>query len=210
MLFRNRLLNFVLMMGFGGGFAWAGEVHYTIDPDHTYPSFSAPHIQGISTWRGKLTRTNGTVRLDRAAKTGTVHVSMDAASIEFGHAKLDEHFKSDAFLDVAKYPTISYDGRITSFAGDVPSGVTGDLTMHGVTKPVPLKVESFKCIEHPMFHREVCGAELSGELDRSAFGVAYGVQMTGSPLVKLQIQVEAIEGDTLPTMPPPAGSARQR
>jgi polyisoprenoid-binding protein YceI len=186
------------------GGASADEVHYTIDPSHTYPSFSAPHIQGISIWRGKLTKTSGSIRLDRAAKSGTVHVSMDTASIEFGHAMLDEHVRGEQFLDAARYPVIAYDGRITGFAGDVPAEVAGDLTMHGVTRPVSLKVESFKCIEHPMFHREVCGAELSGELDRAVFGVDYGVQMTGSPMVKLQIQVEAIQGDTLPAMPPPA------
>src|SRR5262245_21488616 len=77
---------------------------YKIDPEHTYPSLEVPHM-GISTFRGKFTKTSGKVTLDRAANTGTVEVEIDASSIDFGHAKLEEHVRSKDFLDVQKYPT---------------------------------------------------------------------------------------------------------
>ena len=174
------------------GTALAAPVHYTIDPNHTYPSFEAPHIQGISIWRGKITKSAGTVVLDREAKTGTVDITMQANSFDFGMAKLDEHVESDEMFDAKKYPTMTYKGTI-KFNGDAPAEVDGDLTMHGVTKPVVLKINSFKCIMHPMLKKEVCGADASAEINRADFGIDYGVQFTGSPMVKLAIQVEALK-----------------
>jgi len=83
---------------------------YTIDPSHTYPSFQADHM-GISYLRGKFTKTSGTIVLDRAAKTGTIDIAIDPASIDFGHAKLNDHAKSPDMFDVEKFPTITYKGR---------------------------------------------------------------------------------------------------
>jgi polyisoprenoid-binding protein YceI len=163
---------------------------YTIEPKHTYPSFEADHM-GISVWRGKFTKTSGTIQLDRAAKNGAVDIAIDPASIQFGLVALDEHVKSADMLDVAKFPTASYKGNIV-FNGDVPSAVDGQLTLHGETHPVKLTINSFKCITNPMLKREVCGADAIGEFKRSDFGVSYGTPKF-SPLVKLQIQVEAIK-----------------
>src|SRR5262245_28935212 len=120
---------------------------YKIDSDHTQPSFEVPHM-GISFWRGKFTKTEGTLTLDRAAKTGTVEGKIDAASVSFGQAKLEEHVRSKDFLDVAQFPTATYKGTI-KFSGDTPKSVDGQLTLHGVTKPLTLTINSFKCIEHP-------------------------------------------------------------
>lgn len=173
--------------------AFAEVEHYSVDPDHTYVSMEVPHIQSISIWRGKFDHTqSGTITLDRAKKTGTVDVVIDTASIDFGHQKLNEHLKKDEFFDVAKYPTATYHSDSIKFDGDSPSEVDGQLTLHGVTKPVALKINSFKCIMHPMLKVQVCGADASGEFDRSDFGIGYGVQFTGTGKVKLQIQVEAL------------------
>ena len=180
----------------------AAEVRYTIDPDHTYPSLAAPHIQGISIWRGKLTKTSGKVTLDRVAKTGSVSIVMDAGSVDFGHAQLNEHLRGDQWLDTARFPKILYEANGVKFNGDAPAEIDGTLTLHGVSKPLSLKINSFKCIEHPLFHREVCGADASGQINRADFGMDSGVQLTGSPVVKLEIQVEAIQGDELPAPPP--------
>ncbi len=173
----------------------AAPVKYTIDPNHTYPSFEAPHIQGISIWRGKIDQSSGTVVLDREAKTGSIDITMQANSIDFGLPKLNEHVQSKDLFDVAKYPTLTYKADKIKFSGDAPVEVDGNLTLHGVTKPVPLKINSFKCIMHPMLKKEVCGADASAELSRSDFGIDYGVAMTGSPMVKLAIQVEALRND---------------
>nr|WP_118178513.1 YceI family protein [Paraburkholderia phosphatilytica] len=172
--------------------AMAADV-YQLDPSHTYPSFEADHLGGVSIWRGKFTKSSGTVTLDRAAKTGTVDVTVDPASVDTGNPKLDEHLKTDAFFDVAKYPTVTYKGTDIKFDGDKPVEVIGTLTMHGVTKPVNLKIESFKCIMHPMLKREDCGVEASAEFNRADFGMDFGKSYGFSMITKLHIQSEGIK-----------------
>jgi polyisoprenoid-binding protein YceI len=172
--------------------AMAAPVTYQIDPAHTYPSFEADHFGGVSNWRGKATKTSGTIVLDRAAKSGTVDITVDAASIDFGHAKLNEHSKSPELFDVAKYPTITFKGTLAGFKGDSPTEADGQITMHGVTKPLKMTLNQFKCIQNPMLKKEVCGADASATLDRSQFGIDYGVKYGFKMDVKLQIQVEAI------------------
>lgn len=165
---------------------------YKIDPSHTYPSFEADHMGGLSTWRGKFDKTDGTIVVDRAAKSGTVDITIDTTTIDFGHAKMNDHAKSPDIFDTAKFPTATYKGKLV-FKGDVPTSVNGELTLHGVTKPVTLAINKFKCIQHPMLKREVCGADASATFKRSDFGVSYGEQYGFNQEVKLAIQVEAIK-----------------
>jgi len=175
--------------------AVAAPVTYTLDPTHTYPSFEADHFGGLSVWRGKFTKVTGTVVLDREAKTGSVDVKIDPASIDTGNALLDTHVKSDEFFDVAKYPDASYKSTKIVFNGDAPAEVVGDLTLHGVTKPVTLKIRTFKCIMHPMYKREVCGADAEATFDRADFGIGWGKSYGFSTVTKLQIQVEGIKSE---------------
>jgi len=177
------------------GSAMAAPVTYNLDPSHTYPSFAADHFGGISVWRGKFTKSSGVVTLDREAKTGTVDVTIDAASIDTGNAPLDKHVKTDEFLDVAKFPTATYKGTSIRFDGDTPVEVVGTFTLHGVTKPLNLKIDSFKCFMNPMVKREVCGAEASAQFDRADFGVDWGVKYGFKTLTQLQIQVEGVKAD---------------
>jgi len=169
----------------------AAPVSYNIDPDHTYPSFEADHM-GLSMWRGKFNKTTGKVTLDKAAGTGTVEVAIETASIDFGHGKLNEYMTSPEQLDAKKFPTLRYKGKLERFAGGAPTAVSGELSMHGVTRPVALKVTMFKCIPHPFFKRELCGADAFGSFDRSEFGLDYGPQWGFKPEVTLRIQVEAL------------------
>ncbi len=166
---------------------------YNIDPNHTYPSFEADHM-GISVWRGKFTKSSGTVTLDRAKKTGTANITIDASSIDFGNANLNEHAKGPDMFDVKKYPTAIYKGTSMKFDGDKPIAVEGEFTLHGVTKPLTLKINKFKCIIHPMLKREVCGADASADFKRTDFGISYGTPLF-SPEVHLAIEVEAIKAD---------------
>lgn len=168
---------------------------YNIDPSHTYPSFEADHMGGLSILRGKFTKSSGTITLDRAAKTGTVDITIDTDSLDFGHAKLNTHAKSKGMFDVAQFPTAVYKGTSIKFDGDKPVAVNGTLTLHGVTKPVALTINQFKCIQHPMLKREVCGADASTTFSRADFGIDYGVAMGFAPEVKLAIEVEAIKAD---------------
>ncbi|MFL9924339.1 YceI family protein [Herbaspirillum lusitanum] len=174
------------------GTAFAADT-YTIDPSHTYPSFEADHM-GMSVWRGKFTKNSGTVTLDREAKTGTMEITIDAASIDFGMQKMNDHAKSADMFDVEKFPTAVYKGTSMKFEGDKPVAVEGTLTLHGVTKPLTLKINKFNCGQNAMLKREVCGADASATFSRSDFGINFGVPKF-SPEVKLAIQVEAIKSN---------------
>jgi polyisoprenoid-binding protein YceI len=173
-----------------GASAFAAPVTYTLDPAHTYPSFSADHFGGLSVWRGKFNSTSGKVVYDKDAKSGSIDVTVDINSINFGMPKLDEHAKSAEIFDAAKYPTATFSGKFTKFNGSGPAEAQGTLTMHGVTKPVTLKVDSFKCMQSPLTKKEVCGVEVSSTINRADFGVNYGDKYGFNQEVKLQIQAE--------------------
>lgn len=174
----------------------AGAAHadnYVIDPGHTYPSFEVDH-QGLSFWRGKFNKSSGKVALDRAAGTGSVEIVIDATSVDFGHAKMNERVKEKDMLNVEQFPTITYRSTALKFEGDKLVGVEGEMTFLGVTKPMPLKVNHFKCMTHQMYKREVCGADASGTFSRADYGLTYGMPRF-APEVKLAIQVEALKAD---------------
>jgi polyisoprenoid-binding protein YceI len=170
--------------------AFAAPVTYVLDPHHTYPSFEADHMGGLSTWRGKFTDTSGSVVYDKEAKAGSIDVTVKIGSIDFGMAKMDEHAKSAEIFDAAKYPTATYTGKFTKFNGATPTEAEGTLTLHGVTKPVTLTINSFTCKPNPMTKKEVCGADASTTFNRADFGVNYGEAYGFKMAVKLQIQVE--------------------
>ena len=170
--------------------AFAAPVTYDLDPRHTYPSFEADHFGGLSVWRGKFTDTTGKVVYDKEAKSGSIDVTVNINSIDFGYAKLNEHAKSPEVFDAGNYPTATYTGKFTKFNGAAPTEAQGTLTLHGVTKPVTLKINSFLCKPNPMTKKEVCGADAAAAFDRSDFGINYGDSVGFKMWVKLQIQVE--------------------
>jgi polyisoprenoid-binding protein YceI len=172
------------------GSAIAAPVTYVLDAHHTYPSFEADHMGGLSIWRGKFSDTTGKVVYDKDAKSGSIDITVNMNSIDFGMAKMDEHAKSPEIFDVAKYPTATYSGKFTKFNGATPTEAQGTLTMHGMTKPVTLTINSFMCKPNPMTKKEVCGADASASFNRSDFGVSYGDAYGFKMGVKLQIQVE--------------------
>jgi polyisoprenoid-binding protein YceI len=175
--------------------ASAASTTYTVDPDHTHPSFEVDHFGGVSTWRGTFKKTTGAITLDTAAKTGTVDVVIDTATVDLAHDKLNEHVSSPEILDVAKYPTAEYKGKFVEFSNGVPKSISGELTLHGITKPVTLTINSFKCFENPMSKKQVCGADAGGSFNRADFGVNYGQQYGFKQDVLLRIQVEGIKAD---------------
>jgi polyisoprenoid-binding protein YceI len=167
----------------------AAGASYTVDKDHTYPSFEFSHM-GISVWRGKFTRTSGKVNLDRAARTGDVNIVMQTESIDFGHKGMNEAAVRSEWLNTEQYPTMVYQGKLR-FEGDTPVGVDGNLTLLGVSRPVSLKLNSFKCMQHPFYKREVCGADAEGALDRADFGLKQYSE-GGLGRIFMRIQVEAL------------------
>ena len=164
---------------------------YNIDPNHTFPRFEYNHL-GFSTFHGQFDKTSGTIMLDRAAKTGSVDITVDMASIDMGNPKLEDHLRGDEFFDVEKFPAMTFKSDKVKFNGDVPVSAEGELTLHGVTKPLTLAITNVKCGMHPMMKREDCGAEVTGMLKRSDFGVGKFVPMVGDD-VTLHIEVESIK-----------------
>ncbi len=181
-----------LLLGTVAGIASAQT--YNVEPGHTYPSFEADHM-GLSFWRGKFTKTSGKVVLDRGSRTGgSIDILIDASTVDFGHQKMNEKARGDEMFNVTKFPTITYKSTALKFDGDKLVGVDGEMTLLGVTKPMPLKITHFKCVMHPLLKREVCGADAHGSFDRSDYGMNIGLPRF-SPEIKLAIQVEAVKAD---------------
>ncbi len=169
----------------------AAPVTYEIDAAHTYPSFEADHSGGVSLWRGKINSSAGKITLDKEAGAGTVEVTMDMKTIDFGHQGLNDHAQTPDIFDTAQFPTATYTGRLANFRNGAPTTIEGNLTMHGVTKPVTLTVNSFKCAPHRS-GREVCGADAQATIDRSEWGVNFGQNFGFDMKVTLRISVEAL------------------
>lgn len=186
-MLKNRLFAPVLLAAALPISALAAET-YTVDPTHTYPHFSVSHL-GFSTLQGRFDKTSGKVTLDRSAKSGSVDITIDATSINTGLAKRDDHLKSPDFFNTAEFPTLNYKGSI-KFNGDTPSSVQGSLTLLGVTKPVTLTIDSFKCGANPMNKKEECGASAYTQIKRSDFGMKAFLPGVGDD-IRLVFEIEA-------------------
>ncbi len=171
--------------------AQAAPVTYEIDPTHTYPSFEADHM-GMSYWRGKLNKSAGTIVYDKATGTGNVDVKMDLASIDFGLDAMNTWAKGTDFFNVEKNPSATFKGRFDGAKAGVPTQVVGELTLNGQTKPMTLAIHQLKCMQHPMYKRDFCGADASGSFNRDEFGLSAGKDWGFKMDVNLRIQVEAI------------------
>lgn len=174
--------------------AWpaaAATTTYTVDARHTFPAFEISHL-GFSTQRGRFDRTEGKISLDPKAQTGAIHINIAADSIDTGLAELEERLKKEDFFDTARFPTIRYDADKISFAGDKPVRAEGQLTLRGITKPVPLEIHSFHCGMHPIYLKTVCGADATAAIRRSDFGMTAFLPGVGDE-VKIVVQVEAFQ-----------------
>lgn len=171
--------------------ASAAPTTYAIDPTHTYPSFEADHM-GISVWRGKLNKSSGQVVYDKAAGTGSVEITTELSSIDFGMDALATWARGKDFFDVKKHPRAVFKGSLQTPVNGVPTQLVGELTMHGVTRPLTLTINALKCVPHPMLKRDYCGADASGSFNRDDFGLSAGKDYGFKMNVDLRIQVEAI------------------
>ena len=127
----------------------------------------------------------------RLQKTIAFIESIDAASIDTGLAKLEEHLRADDFFDVKRYPTLQFSGDKFRFVEDRLVAVSGNLSLHGVTLPVTLNVTRYKCGLNVARLRKVCGADLSTTIKRSEYGMSKGTPFVGDE-VRVTIQVEAV------------------
>jgi polyisoprenoid-binding protein YceI len=164
---------------------------FTIDPRHTYPVFEINHL-GFSTQRGRFNKTSGKITLDRAAKKGSVDISVDTASIDMGLDEWDKHMRSEDWFDVEKYPTMTFKSDRLFFEGDRPVAAIGTLTLLGVSRPVKLALSGFKCGTHPINKKPLCAADVSTSIKRSEWGMTKSLPGIGD-VVKISIPVEAFK-----------------
>lgn len=167
----------------------AAQETYVSDSPHTIAHFETGHL-GISWQRGWFNKVDARITIDRAAKKGSIEAVIDTASLNSGHEARDKHVRSPDYLDVEKFPTITFRSSNLKFDGDNLAAADGDLTVLGVTKPVSLSVSMFRCIAHPVNKREMCGAAASTAIKRSEFGLKRGAIGIGDD-VKITIQIEA-------------------
>ncbi len=176
--------------------AVAAPSTYNIDSFHSYPNFVVGHL-GMTTIHGRFDRMAGKIVLDAAAKTGSLEVKIQTASISTGDAKRndgarsrDEHLRAADFFNSAEFPEMTYKSTKFNFSGDKLESVDGTLTLLGVTKPVKLGVTSFNCGPHPFSKQPMCGAYVEGQIKRTDFGMKFGVPAIADD-IKLSISVEA-------------------
>ena len=164
---------------------------YVTDPNHTFVRFSYSHM-GFSTQLSRFDKVSGTIVLDTAAKTGSADIVIDTSSASTGSAQLNEHIQGEDFLDTATYPKATFKSKEIRFKGDVPDEVVGELSLKGVTRPVVLKITSFKCMIHPMAKKEACGADAVTHLKRTDFHMGKYAPLVGDD-VTVTVSVEALK-----------------
>ena len=162
--------------------------NYAIDPNHTFPIFEVNHL-GYSSQHGRFNKTSGNITLDITAKKGSVDLVIDTTSLDMGFPLWDEHISAEGFLNTAKYPTITFKSNKLVFKGDNVVAAEGAFTMLGVTKPLMIEVHDFKCGENPFTKKQMCGANISGTIKRSEYGMSKYVPAI-SDEIKIQVPVE--------------------
>ncbi|MDC8756370.1 YceI family protein [Janthinobacterium fluminis] len=186
----KKLLAFAAVAGISMAAVAAPET-YVIDSSHTASRFEYNHL-GFSNQLSRFDSTTGKIVLDRAAKTGSVDVVIDAKSVNTGFALFNGHIQGEDFLDTAKYPTITYQSSKLNFVGDKLASVDGNLTIKGVTKPVTLTVTSFHCAPHPMMKKDACGANAVAKIKRTEFNAGKYAPNVGDD-VTLSFAVESLK-----------------
>ncbi len=166
---------------------------YTLDPVHSEVSFETEHL-GFSHQLGTFVKSTAKATIDRTAKTGTVDVTIDPASVRtHDSTRLDAIVKGEKFFNVEKYPTITFKSSDFKFDGDRLVAVNGELTLLGVTKPVTLSVDHFRCGANPYNKKPMCGGDASATIKRSEWGMTGGLPYAPADEVKVLIPFEAYQ-----------------
>ena len=172
--------------------AHAAPAAYAIDPTHTFATFEIDHF-GASTNRVRFDKKSGSVQFDRAGKTGKVEVVLDMNSVKSGTAAFDKHLKSADIFNTEKFAEANFVSDKFIYDGDKLKQVTGQLTLNGQTHPITIQAHKFTCYDNPMLKREVCGGDFEATIDRTQWGVNYGVDWGFAKNVRLVLQMEAVK-----------------
>jgi polyisoprenoid-binding protein YceI len=187
----TRIGFFALSLLFAAPAVHAAET-YVIDTVHSFTNFEVGHL-GISSIRGRFNKTAGKITLDRAEKKGSIEAEIDVASVDTGYARRDDLLRTESYFNADQHPLISFRANSLRLNGDALAGVDGELTLLGVTRPVSLKITSFKCTVHPVNKREICGAVAEATIQRSEFGMTKVSRSIGEE-IRIWINIEAIKG----------------
>jgi polyisoprenoid-binding protein YceI len=177
----------LLALGAARSAAAAPET-YTADPAHTFPSFEISHGGDFTITRGFFQKTTGKITLDRDARTGSIEIVVDAASLTTGQPARDNIVRA-TWLKVGEFPQMIFRSTHVKFTGDAPSSADGELQLAGVTRPVSLAITSFKCRPHPVNKKQQCGADGTALIKRSDFGLN-AVSSVGDD-IRILFQIEA-------------------
>ncbi len=176
----QRILWTLTLIG-GLPLAVQAEEFFKIDPTHTYPHFAISHL-GFSTLYGRFNQTSGSFMIDWERGTGSVDVKIAAVSIDTGFKKRDDHLRSPDFLNVMEFPEIRYRSTRVTLNGKESAVIEGELTLHGVTKPVTIHVDHIHCGTNPINNKYTCGFNGRAKIKRSDFGITYALPAVGDEM----------------------------
>jgi len=174
--------------------AASADQTFVTDQGHTEVMFGWSHA-GVTNQNGEFTKATGTLKLADKMEDSSISVEIDANSLSSGFEALDKHLKSADFLDVEKFPTLTFQSTSVKSTGDKTMDVIGDLTIHGVTQPVTLQAEMTHKGEHPLgknieyYQGEWIGIRATTEIDHQAFGV--GAFSTGPISITINSELKA-------------------
>ncbi len=187
----NKFMAIIATLVFLPSYSFAKEENYVLDPNHTNVIWSANHF-GFSNVLGKFTKVEGKLTLDEdKPENSKVNVVVTTSSLITGIDKFDTHLKSDAFLDVGKFPVATFQSnKVEIIAVGKSAKVYGNLTLHGVTKPLVLVVNLNKIGTSPISNKKVAGFSAATTIKRSEFGINFALPGVAD-FVNLIIESEA-------------------
>lgn len=165
-------------------------VRYQTDPGHTFVNFEVMHF-GTSTVRGRFDDVAGTIEIDEATGAGKAVIRISTGSVSTGLAAFDAHLKSDAFLDVARHPAAQFVGHDFRWQDDRLVEVGGDLELLGTRHPVTLACRNFNRYDSPILKAPVAGGDFEATIERSRWGMTWGIDLGVPDKVRLLVQIEA-------------------
>ncbi len=174
--------------------------NWQLDPYHTQVEFSAKHL-GMMTVRGHFAEVSATADIDPGhPEASRVEVTIQTASIRTNNETRDNDIRSSNFLEADKFPTITFKSTSVEPAGPDRYTLTGDLTIKGITRPVPLQVEKYGEFNDPMMgHRIAYGART--KINRKDFGLSFNMMLDGRFVVSEEIQI-MVEGELVEQQEP--------
>ncbi|MDM0106270.1 YceI family protein [Variovorax sp. J22R24] len=164
---------------------------YVVDPTHTFVMYEMGHY-GTTTNRGRFSTKDGSVKIDPEGNGGKVDITMDISSVNTGVDLLNRHLQSKDFFNAAEFPTGRFVADKIAFNGDKVTEVAGTLTLMGQSKPVTLKANRFNCYISPLINRQICGGDFEATVERSNWGITWGIPFGFEDKVRLLVQVEAV------------------